>query len=256
MQSAGLLDPFPLWTLFPATVAIALLAVEVGVRLARWRKAKVDEPEAPPAGIVAATLGLLAFMSAFTFGLAASRFDARRQLVLQEANAIQTAYLRSYLLPEPIRSEMRISLHEYVEARLLGTKRETLNQAITKSEELHKQMWTAVVALAEKERSAVTSLYIQSLNQIIDLHNQRLAAVRNRVPSAIWMVLYLLLILGMAAVGYQEAMASKRRSIAILMLVLGFSSVLFLIADLDRPGQGWFQVNQEAMVDLQRSIQE
>jgi hypothetical protein len=252
----GLLDPLPLWILFIITVLIALISVDVGVRLARWRKRKGDEPEAPPAGMVAATLGLLAFMQAFTFGLAASRFDARRQLVLQESNAIQTAYLRAELLPEPSRSEMRSALREYVDARLLGTRPEMLNEAIAKSEDLHKRMWSSAVTLVEKERSAITSLYIQSLNQIIDLHSQRLAAVRNRLPNAIVIVLYVLLILSMAAVGYQEAITSKRRSIAVAMLILGFSSVLFLIADLDRPGRGWFQVSQESMIELQRSMKE
>ena len=256
MQSTGVLDPFPLWTLFPLNVVIALISVEVGVRLARWRKTRGDEPEAPPAGMVAATLGLLAFMLAFTFGLAASRFDARRQLVLQESNAIQTAYLRAALLPEPTRSESQSVLRQYVDARLLGSRPETLNEAIAKSEELQKRLWSGAVALVEKEKSAITSLYIQSLNQIIDLHSQRLAAVRNRVASAIWIVLYLLLMLAMAAVGYQEAITSKRRSIAIAMLVLGFSSVLFLIADLDRPGKGWFQVDHQSMVELQRLMKE
>jgi len=79
MQNSGLLDPFPLWTLLPITIAIALASVEIGFRVALYRKQRsADEPEAPAAGMVGATLGLLAFMLAFTFGLAGTRFEARR----------------------------------------------------------------------------------------------------------------------------------------------------------------------------------
>src|ERR1044072_8017353 len=103
MQTSGLLDPFPLWTLLPITITIALISVELGFRVARYRKKRtVDEPEAPSAGLMGATLGLLAFMLAFTFGLAGTRFEARRQLVQSEANAISTAYLRTDMLPEPM----------------------------------------------------------------------------------------------------------------------------------------------------------
>ena len=255
----GFLDPLPLWTILPITVAIALLSVQLGFKIAQYRRRRtVDEQEALPAGMVAATLALLAFMLAFTFGLASSRFETRRQLVQSEANAIATTYLRAGLLPEPIQTEVRAMLREYVDVRLTGTtQQDKLTESIAKSEELHKRLWSQAVALGEKDRSAITSLFVQSLNQVIELHSQRLmAGLRSRIPAAIWIVLYSLIILAMAAVGYQEGMGSKRRSLAVVMLVLGFSAVLYLIADLDRPGRGWLQVNQESMTDLQRSMKD
>jgi len=109
----------------------------------------------------------------------------------------------------------------------------------------------------EKERTPMTSLFVQSLNQVIDLHAQRVqAGVRSRVPGVIWIVLYLLAVLTMLMMGYQTGLAGARRSLAVIGLVLGFSSVLFLIADLDRPGQGMLSTSQEAMIDLRRSMQE
>ena len=256
--NAGLLDPFPLWVLFPMTVVIAVISVDLGFRIARYRKPRtLDEPEAPPAGMVGATLALLAFMLAFTFGLASSRFETRRQLVLTESNAIGTAYMRSALIPDPTRSEARTLLKEYVQVRIDGTKPEKFADALAQSEELHKKLWSLAVALSEKERSAITSLFIQSINQLVELHSQRInAGIRSRIPAAIWIVLYSLIVLAMSAVGYQEGMASKRRSLAVAMLILGFSAVLVLIADLDRPGQGWLQVNQESMMDLQKHMQD
>src|SRR5438045_2424754 len=99
MSAAGLLDAVPIWGLFLATIGVVVLSVEAGIWLGRYRRRQTDqEKEAPVGGIVAATLGLLAFVLAFTFGLAATRFDARRQVVVKEANAIGTAYLRAGML--------------------------------------------------------------------------------------------------------------------------------------------------------------
>jgi hypothetical protein len=257
MQNSGLLDPFPLWTLLPITITIALVSVELGFRAALYRKQRsADEPEAPSAGMVGATLGLLAFMLAFTFGLAGTRFEARRQLVQTEANSISTTYLRADLLPEPMRTDAQALLKEYVDARLAATGPGKLMESISKSEEIQRRLWSQAVLAIQKEKSVSTSLFGQSVNQVIELHSQRITAgLRSRIPAAIWLGLYLVLILAMAAVGYQEGMASKRRSIAVITLVCGFSIVMFLITDLDRPGQGYLQVNQEAMMDVKKVMQ-
>src|ERR1041384_6715698 len=111
MELTGLLDPFPLWTILPLTVVLALLSVELGYRLARYRLQREQlEKESPLGGMVGSTLGLLAFMLAFTFGLAGSRFEDRRQVLLSEANAIGTTYLRAAMLPEPMRTETQTLL--------------------------------------------------------------------------------------------------------------------------------------------------
>jgi hypothetical protein len=205
---------------------------------------------------VGATLSLLAFMLAFTFGLAGSRFEDRRQVVLSEANAIGTTYLRAAMLPEPMRTESRNLLREYVDVRLEAIQPGKVDQAISKSEELQNRLWSQAVAATERDRSPITALFVQSLNEVIDLHAKRLmASLRSRVPGEIWIVLFLLVILTMVMMGYHSSLANSKRSIAVIALVLGFSSVLFLIADLDRPGQGMLQVSQQSMIDLRRSMQ-
>ena len=119
MQVSGVVDRLPLWVLFIGTVAIILLSVEGGWRLGNTRRQHAEhEKDAPIDAIVGAMLGLLAFLLAFTFGMSASRFDARRQLVLQEADTIGTAYLRADMLPEPQRSEIRNQLREYATLRV------------------------------------------------------------------------------------------------------------------------------------------
>ncbi len=118
MQSHGPLDALPLWGLFMAILLLVLLAVEGGYRLGKYRRSRSEqEKEAPVGAMVGATLGLLAFMLAFTFGLAAARFDTRRQVLLDEANAIGTTYLRAGMLPDR-REDIRALLRDYVDTRL------------------------------------------------------------------------------------------------------------------------------------------
>ena len=191
MQFTGLLDPLPLWTILPISIAITLGSIEVGFRLAQFHRRRArEEKEAPVGGMAGATLGLLAFMLAFTFGMAASRFEDRRQVLLSEANAIGTTYLRAKILAEPMRTEAQNLLREYVDVRVEGAQPGKFDQAVVRSEELHGRLWKVAEAQAEKERTVLTSLFIQSLNEVIDLHATRLLAVtRSRVPSMIWIVL-------------------------------------------------------------------
>ena len=256
MEPSAVLDAFPIWTIFPLTLVVGLLAVEAGRRIARlWRRHAKDRTEAPAPPIVAATLGLLAFLQAFTFGIAASRFEERKQNVLADANAINTSYLRASMLPEPMATDARKLLREYLEVRLAGSRQDQFQQSRDRSEELQRQLWSQAVAAVQKERSPVTMSFTQSLNDVISAHEKRvIAAVHNRVPGAIWFGLYLLFVIAMAVMGYYEGASGTMRSLAVFGMVIAFSAVLSLIADLDRPGQGLLQVNQQSMLDVQRSM--
>ncbi len=258
MQS-GLLDVFPIWTLIPITLLIGAAAVEAGYRIAirRKRRAQDHHVEAPTTPIVAATLGLLAFLVAFTFGSAASRFEERRQAVFAESNAINAAYLRAQMIPEPMSANGRTLLREYVDVRLAAPQTGQLAQGIAKSEELHKRLWAEAVAAAQKERSPMTSLFISSLNDVFALHEKRvMAAVYNRIPAMIWIGLYILLVFAMLVVGYYEGMSGTRHTLAVYGMAFAFSIVFALIADLDRPGRGLLEVNQQSMIDLQKSMRD
>jgi hypothetical protein len=258
MNDGGLLDRLPLWGLSLATIAVVFLSVEGGYRLGKLRRQQSEpEKESSVGAMVGATLGLVAFMLAFTFGLAAARFDLRRQVLLDESNAIGTSYLRAALLPEPQRSDARRLLREYVEVRLKGVQTGMVQQAASESTQLHARLWAEAVAAGEKDpRSVPTGLFIQSLNELFDLHSKRImAALRNRVPGTIWATLYFVAILAMGQLGYHEGLTSPRRSPAVLALVLTFSAVMFLIADLDRPQEGLLRVSQQAMLDLRNSLQ-
>jgi hypothetical protein len=259
MQAGQLFDYLPLWALFVVTIVVVSLAVEGGFRLGRYRGHRPEhEQEAPVGSMVGATLGLLAFMLAFTFGLGASRFDTRKQLVLDEANAIGTTYLRAALLPEPERTKIRNLLREYVDVRLPKgvLTYEKINQAIVRSEELQGQLWSQAVAMSEKTpNSVIAGLFIQSLNEVIDLHSKRVTVgLRNRIPGSIWVALYVVTVFAMVAMGYHTGLTGRRSLVANIAIILSFSAVILLIADLDRSQEGLLKVSQQAMIDLQKEL--
>ena len=257
MPISGPLDHIPLWVLFGCTLAIVLLSIEGGYRLGRYRRRRCeDEKEAPVGAIVAATLGLLGFFLAFTFGLAASRFDARRQIVVEEANAIGTTYLRAGLLPDGRDVKIRKLLGEYVDARLNAVQTGDVVKALRRSEELHRELWQVAEEIGKQYPSSiVVGLFIQSLNDTIDMHAKRvLVGLQNRLPGVLWGALYLVTILTMTGVGYYDGLTRSSRSIAILVLALTFSTIIVLVADLDRPQEGLLTVSQRAMTDLREMM--
>jgi hypothetical protein len=242
---------------FIATVAVVMVSEEGGIQLGRYRRKLSDqEKEAPLGAIVAAMLGLLGFMLAFTFGLAASRFDARRLALLEEANAIGTTYLRAGLLAEPHRTTIRKLLREYVDVRLEAVQTGKVERGVSRSAELQRSLWSQGVDAAEKDpRSITAGLFIQSLNNVIDLHATRVMfGLRSRIPWTVWVLLYSLVILAVATMGYHAGLSGSRRSLAAFALALAFSGVMLLITDLDRPHEGLHRVSQQAMVELKASF--
>jgi hypothetical protein len=250
------MDALPLWGLLIAIVVVVLLSVECGYRLGKYRRGRHEgEKEAPVGTMVGATLGLLAFILAFTFGLAAARFDSRRQVLLDEANAIGTTYLRAGMLPER-GEQIRALLRDYVNARLDAVRSGNVAEGIKRSENIQQQVWAEAENVAQtNSNSIIVGLFVQSLNEMIDLHAKRVqAGIRSRIPGAIWVGLFAVAILSLAAMGYLEGLSGTRRSLAILAVAIAFSVVIELIADLDRPQEGVLRVSQQALLDVQRSM--
>jgi hypothetical protein len=257
MQLHGLLDALPLWALFMATLVVALLSFEGGFWIGGRSDALSDsQQEKVVSRLVAGILGLLAFMVAFTFGVAASHFDARRQALHDEVNAIRTAYLRADLLQEPQRTEIRNLLRQYVDARLEGKLSGKIEEAITRSEELQDQLWSQAVAAKENTlNTAFIGNFIQSLNEVISIHSRRVATVLEaRIPDIIWFVIYAITMLASASIGYHAGLTRSRRVPVAPALILAFSVVILLIADLDRPLSGYLEVDQQAMSDLRNKM--
>lgn len=257
MYAEGPLDFLPLSLLFALTIPTVLLFLELGFRLGRRRAALGEvEKESSVGAMANASLALLAFLLAFTFGFAASRLEARRTVMLDEVNAIGTSYLRSRTLPEGQRAEARTLLREYVDARLAGAVSGNLDEAIRRSVDIQNRLWERAAGLAERSPgSIVLGLYLQSLNEMIDLHTKRVTeALRVRIPGIIWIVMYAITALAMGEMGYQTGLGGRRRPLSTPAFALAFAAVIFLIADLDRPQAGWIRVSQQSMIELRQSM--
>jgi hypothetical protein len=256
------LDAIPLWAFFAGIIVIVMVSLEGGYRLGRFaHKRSEDEKESPVSVISGSVLGLGAFILAFTFGIVSNRYDYRRELVRNEANAIRTAWLRSDFLSEPDRAETKELFRQYLDARLAFTQSpETILERaegfLSGVQRSQARLWEIAVANARKDmNSDVGALYVEALNEMFSIHALRVAVgLQMRIPTGIWFMLLALTSLGMVGLGYQTGIAGSRRSLAQPILAVSFALVITLIADLDRPTGGIARVTQQPLIDLQRSI--
>jgi hypothetical protein len=263
MKSSFWLDRIPLLGVFFLTVLCVFLVICIGTVVGLRISRRPDhEKEAPLGVIVGASLGLVGFILAFSFGITAQIFQARRQLLLDEVNAIGTTYLRAEMLAEPHGSDIRKLLREYVDLRvnLASESRyqnpDKLQKAISDSEALQDRMWSHAVALSKADRSSIIDgLFINSLNQMIDLQTSRITTASYRLPRIIWYVIYFITFISMFLVGYQTGLSGKSNHKVGIMLALMFSTVLFLMVDLDLATEGYFRLSQKPMLELQKKIQ-
>jgi hypothetical protein len=173
-------------------MGVLLMAEEAGFRVKGSLTSGSDNIEkADIALILGAILTLLALLLGFTYAMSGSRYEIRRQLVVEEANAIGTTYLRAKALPESRSSQIQELLRQYAAlriefARARDESPQKVREVDNRSKELHSLIWSHAVALARENPNPVTSIFLQTLNEMIDLHSKRLAAYRNRVPLSIW----------------------------------------------------------------------
>jgi hypothetical protein len=223
-MNTPLFDATPLWLVFVLHGCCAF--AEAGFRAGIYRTRKSEhERQAPIDPLVGSTLGLLAFMLAFTFGMATSRYDARKQFVLDDVIAIRTADLRAQLLPEPHRGESRALLREYVDVRVLGASTPAkLPQAIVRSEELQDQLWARAMSLLRRPCSVPAGANP-------DDRRARGDGGRSAEPHSgtIWICC---LLYGSAldgrSLGIARELSGKRSMVARLTMVLAFSAVILL----------------------------
>lgn len=257
MAPDQLLDPIPIVGVFALIVVILLVVFEVGFRFGRWYQDRTpDEKEGPTGMLVGSLLALMAFLLAITMGMASDRFDNRRGLVLDEANAIGTTFLRAGYLPAPYASDSRALLREYVPLRVTETDQTALRANFTRSLEIQDELWSKAEELARATPdSVVLGLYIDSLNQTIDISEARVTAIVNaRVPQTVLVLLLAGMVLTLGAVGYSAGLTRHRGVLTAVVLVVALAAVLTLVVDLDRGSEGFLQVSQQPLRDLQQQL--
>ena len=259
MVTTQLLDSLPIVGVFIAFAIVSMLVYEGGFRLGRWwQDREPGEQEGPTGLLVGSILGLLAFLLAVTMGMAADRFDARRGIVLDEANSIGTTYLRAGYLPEPASTQIRELLREYVPLRIVVTDVKAVQLAadIQRSQEILNELWTISEGVARTtDQGDLVSLYLDSLNETIDLNETRITAgLYARVPETVLLLLVGGSALSLGMVGYSAGLTKRRALLNAMVLVVALGAVITIVVDLDRPREGFIQVSQQPLIDLQRQI--
>ena len=262
MLKLSLLQSAP--TLLVAVIIFILIIVFYLLGYYLRRKAIIKKPDKSRSELGALNgtlLGLLALMLAFTFGMANSRFDTRRQLIIEEANDIGTVVLRTDIYPDSVRQLLRASLKEYVEARIAfcqaGVNTEKIVEYYLKADRIGKEIWSITASYAKVDNITTrTSELVPALNAMIDITTTRRAAGEATIPDSIMYFLFILCCCSAFLLGYD----SKDRIdwIVLMGLAIMLSSTVFTIIDLDRPRSGLINMDRptQKIIELREMFEQ
>lgn len=233
--------------------ALLLLALECGFRAGRRLASDTEARAAGQVGAVqGALLGLLGLLLAFSFSAAGSRFLERQDLIVKEANAIGTAYLRADLLAEPQRAELRAALKEYTEFRLAisaSFRAGVTSESLARNEELQAGIWNAALR-GVTARPATMLGVLPPVNEVIDLHATRLAAGKKHLPLPVMSLLIACSVLAIGVIGYGCGMGGRRRAPLTVPLAVVIGASLWITIDLDHPRAGLLQLSDAPLQAL------
>ena len=240
-------------------VVLLVAAGEIGYRRGVFRRESKESVRSLMSGTGAAMLGLLGLLLGFTLAMAVSRWDERRDVIVDEANAIGTLWLRAGLLEAPLRDEMRDVLGKYTDARItLGGSRDdraALRAARSESELLHASIWAVVERANQPGRSnAVLSSLITAANDVIDLHELRMASIENYLPASLFLLLFTMAAVSVGFLAWAFGAANQGGRAAIVALALLIGAVLLLIMDINRPQRGRIEIGTESLERVGESM--
>jgi hypothetical protein len=251
------MDFAPLLALLEAVVIASMLGVsEMAFRRARRREHRDDAFRSELDIARAVTFGILGVLVAFTVAMAQDRFLERRQLILDEANAIGTTYLRSKYLAPPHDAELTPLFRRYVEHRLAfyeaGGDVDATNRATAASDSLQNEIWAHTVAVVREhpEHGATSAEYVESLNAMIDLEDARVASLTAHVPPSIVVLVILVGLVSCATNGYACGVRGRRAWLSLVALPLLVAIAVCVILDLDSPRVGLVETGQIPMERL------
>ena len=252
----------PVLLLLLTTFLLVVIAIEIGYRIgAAIKKRREVETESTVSSISGYVLALLAFIIAFTFGIVTDRYQARKELVREEANLLRTAWMRAEFLPDTDRIEAKNLIRQYTSLGLDAVKSLDplkVKEAMMECGRIEHQLWEMAVLNARQDmNSDVAALYIESLNDVSNVNASRVVVgLHTRIPEGIWEVLLILTLLAMVSVGYQAAIVGSRRSWATIIMALSFSLVIVMVETLDRSHTTLIPVSQFPMEYVLQSMKE
>ena len=262
MLKFSLLQSTPTLTIAVIIFILIIIFYLLGYYLRR--RANIKNPEKSKADLGALNgtlLGLLALLLAFTFGMSNSRFDTRRQLIVEEANDIGTVILRTDMYPDSVRQLLRANLKEYVEARIafgqVGMNQEKIVEYYLKADSIGKEVWSVTASYAKVDNITTrTSELVPALNAMIDITTTRRAAGEATIPDSIMYFLFILCFCSAFLLGYDSK--GKIDWIVLMGLAVMLSSTVFTIIDLDRPRSGLINMDRptQKIIELREMFEQ
>jgi hypothetical protein len=241
---------------FALTFVLLWLSGLLGTLLVRWRGEMDDGVREHFGLIIAAALTLLGLIIGFSFSMATSRYDQRKNLEEAEANAIGTEYVRADFLPPADAEKARVLLRTYLEARIrfYDVRDESqLKQVDATTARLQDELWSAIRAPAEAKPTVLLALAVSGMNDVLNSQGYTQAAWWNRIPQAAWGLMIAIAVCCSVLLGY-GARRSKVDVLHMLILPLVVSISFFLIADIDSPRGGVIRVQPQNLVSLSQSL--
>jgi len=232
-------------------VAGVVAAHEIGFRLGSLKRSVDESFDKQVALIRASTAALVAFLIGFAFSGAASRFIDRADIVVREANALGTAYLRADIVAEPRRGELKAALKEYTADRVKLLSREERDQTeplLAKVSGLHDRIWKSAIE-ATQDNAPLMAVVLPPINEVIDLHSTHLALARRHMPLAIMTVLLGTATIGIGLIGFGNGRAGRRFSLLDSVYGAVLALALWMTIDLDYPGIGVIRVSNVSVVE-------
>ena len=238
------------------TLLLLILVNGIGYKIG-WRHTKLDggEKRERIAGtITGAMLALLGFILAISLSMAHSHFEARRKMILDEANAIGTCRLRAMTVGGPHSIEIIRLLKDYTQLRLeffaAGEDINRLKSVDKQTSNLQRRIWDHASAIAGAAPTQISGLLLSSLNEVIDLSTTRRWALEVRVPPYVVNLLLVLSLLTMGLMGYYFGVSGVRYPILSAFLFIAFTVAILLVMDLNRPRGGFIQAEQSPLIWL------
>jgi fumarate reductase subunit D len=247
--------------LFFIGVIVFLGIIELCFRLGLHQRKPGDETHRTHiTALQTALLGLLALLLGFTFAMSVTRFEARKNLVLEEANAVGNAYWRSQLIAPSARAQVPKLLLEYTKAALELHDAENdaprFDAASATSRRIERQIRALAAATADNPPAVSTIMFIQAINEMAQINEKRRVALENHVPEPVFYLLFIVSGGAVAFIAYGTGLHGRRRLISTGLFAALIALVLTFIVDIDQPGTGVIQVNQESMERMQKTLEQ
>lgn len=237
---------------FVLLTAVLLLLAEWGYRAGRGRREDGEKRKSQIGTLQGAMLGMLGLLLGFSFAMAVDRFETRRKLMVDEANAIGTAWLRAAFLPADDMGTARNELQRYVDMRLkLGdpaVDRQEQAELLAGCEACQSVLWRMAVRQGRENPNPLVALYASALNELIDLDASRQAAIAHHVPGTVWVLLVLVSGLACWVTGHATALGGTSRLLLPMFVLPALLSVLItLVYDIDHPREGLIRLSVQSL---------